>query len=167
MLNFRKFMEDEAAPTMGGATAPPVPGSGEDTHNDTRVFDKEFDIDPSARKAADEADVLTIYTPLKINGAEFAPPIQVTITPKDNGLYEITALVGTDTHGTNNQKVRDMDGNDYYASGRSRDIKDYTWIVDKKFVDDLRAQSMAGMAAGGMADPMMGGMPPGGPGGAM
>ena len=104
MANFRKFIEAEAAPTMG-SSSPPVPGSDKnDTHDDSRVMDKEFDIDPEARKEADASTTFTCHAVIDFPemGAKVMPPTEVTVAPMDNGNYKLTVLAGSG--GTNSQK---------------------------------------------------------------
>jgi len=156
-------MESEAAPTMG-PSAPPVPGEDDNnaTHDDSRVLDKEMDIDPEARKEADASMTFTCHAVIDFpeHGLKAMPPTEVTMFPLDDGNYEITVLYDG---GTNSQKLQDMNGNDYHG-----EVKDLKRVVSKAFAEFLKSHAWkAAFGGGGGMDPMGGmgmdmggGMPP-------
>ena len=147
-------MESEAAPTMGGTSSPPVPGEDDNdaTHDDSRVLDKELDIDPEARKEADASMSFTCHAVIDFpeHGLKAMPPTEVTAMPLDNGNYEITVLYDG---GTNRQKLQDMNGNDYHG-----EVKDLKRVVSKAFLEFLKAHAWKAAYGGGSGMDPMGGM---------
>lgn len=150
MGSFRKFMEDENIPFGMTSISPTPPDeAGAETHDDSTVTDKEFDISKDARLAADSSMTYTLEAPLTLpNGVQVFAGTQVGIEPLDNGNYKFRVLA------TNSRKMRDMDGNDW--NGELRD-SDTEMEVTKKWVEkNLKSPAFKALS---------GGTPPMAPGG--
>lgn len=159
MISFTKFIEDEAAPAMGGPTSPPPPGASDDqggeTHNDSRVLNKELGISDEDAAEADRTKTFLCHTVIDFpeDGVKVLPPTDVRLEPIDgeDGMFKLTV------YATNPRKIQDMNGYDYQG-----DELEFTKTVNKKTVEALKAQGWgSGAPQGGMGPPMGGGM--GGP----
>ena len=149
--SFRRFIEaEDGAPFEMGA---PPPSDPQQTHDDSRVMDKEFDITAAERKVADASMSFTLHKPLTLpSGVKLSPPTEVSLEPLDNGNYKLRVLE------TNRQKMQDQSGSDWHGKIDNTEI-----IVSKAFVEtQLKAAALKTLGGGGMAlPPMPGGMPGG------
>lgn len=138
MGRFRKFVEDLEAPAMNP-----------ETHDDSRVIGKEFDISKDDQDIADMATPYTLSAPLTLpNGVKVFAGTQISIEPMDNGNYKIHVLA------TNSQKMRDMDNNDWHGDLKQQDTE---MIVSKDWVEtNLKSPALKSM--GGGVPPAPGGM---------
>ena len=153
MTSFLKFIEQE-----GSSTSPPIPGSDDnegETHNDSRVLNKEFGISDEDAAEADKCRTYLCHEKIEFpdDGVVLSPPIDVSVEPigNDDGMYKITVL------STNPRKIQDMNGNDYTG-----DKLEFTKNVDKEFVEALKAQgwTSVGQSQPGMGTSLGGAPPP-------
>ncbi len=142
MIKFSDYLETEAVPPMGVGEAPENP----DTHNDSRVLNKELGISDQDAAEADRTKTFLCHAPITFpnDGVKVLGPTEVRIEQINDNMYKLTV------YATNPRKIQDLNGNDYKGGNI-----EFSKEVNKETVEALKGQ---GWNSGGPN--IGGGIPP-------
>ncbi len=171
-ITFRQFMEDEAAPSGGGAAAPPA-NPDKSNHRHFDALKQQFGSDDASFDAALEAGTVEVWvTPdysskwgFLVNG-----PVSATVKKTPAGQYAITFMLKQKQQSNPHSFIMPYHQGEtptYYDGP----IENKTEMISADELQDMMAKPLEGGGAQpGMGGPPMGGMggaPPGGMGGGM